>query len=124
MQQELTDKVISCATKVYSELGNGFPDSVYRKALEIEMDLAGLEFEDAGSIKIFHRNVFVGFHRIDFLVDQKLLLEIYTRSSLDTLELPRDLDVTTNEINTCLLINFGAVKLEYKTVFYNVFHRN
>ena len=43
--KEVTEKIIGCSMQVHRTLGNGFQEVIYQRALAIEMQLAGLNFE-------------------------------------------------------------------------------
>lgn len=85
--EELTGKIIGCAMKVYSVLGNGFQEIIYQRALAIEMTLAGLSFEAEKEMKIYYRGHQVGTRRSDFFVEEKIMVEIKAKSNLDDVNL-------------------------------------
>jgi GxxExxY protein len=51
--EELTRRIIGCAMKVHSTLGNGFQEVIYQRALAIEMGIEGLDFEREKEMEIF-----------------------------------------------------------------------
>jgi GxxExxY protein len=54
--EDLTKRIIGCAMKVHSLLGNGFQEVIYQRALEIEMQIAGLEFNREMEMPIYYRD--------------------------------------------------------------------
>ena len=62
--------------KVHSTLGNGFQEVIYQRALAIEMTMNGLEFSREHEMKITYRGVELGTRRVDFFVDEKVMVEI------------------------------------------------
>ena len=68
---ELTGKIIGCAMKVHSALGNGFQEVIYQRALEIEMKKAGLLFARELEMPVYYDNIQIGTRRVDFFVDDK-----------------------------------------------------
>ncbi len=74
--EDLTKKIIGCAIEVHKSLGNGFQEVIYQRALEIEMRLAGLEFNREMNMSIFYREFEIGTRRVDFFVENKIMVEI------------------------------------------------
>jgi len=115
---ELTHKIIGCAMQVHRALGNGFQEVIYQRSLAIEMRYAGLDFEREKEMKIYYRDQEVGTRRVDFFVEEKVMVEI---KAIEKLE-----DIHRNQaINYCeaygiadgLLINFGGKSLDFKRVY-------
>ncbi|CAK0781233.1 hypothetical protein CCP3SC15_80017 [Gammaproteobacteria bacterium] len=69
--EETTRKIIGCAMKVHSTLGNGFQEVIYQRALAVEMQYQGLSFEREKEMPIFYRDVQIGTRRVDFLLRVK-----------------------------------------------------
>jgi GxxExxY protein len=117
-QEELTHKIIGCAMKVHSNLGNGYQEFIYLKALAIEFETNGIAFESEKNLKIFYKEVEVGTRPVDFLVEKTIMLELKAVSQLEDLHL-------TQAMNYCkayrlpigLLINFGSKSLSFKRVY-------
>ena len=80
---ELTSKIIGCAMTVHKTLGNGFQEVIYQRALEIEMNLAGLSFNREFEMQIFYRETPIGTRRVDFLVEGVISVELKATSKLD-----------------------------------------
>ena len=55
LYEDLTKKIIGCAIEVHKNLGNGFQEVIYQRALEIEMGLADLEFSRELEMPVFYR---------------------------------------------------------------------
>ena len=66
---DVTDKIIGAAFEVYGELGYGFLESVYQKAMQVELQRSGLKAEIECPIKVKYRNVIVGEFRADLFVN-------------------------------------------------------
>ena len=73
---ELTGKIIGCAMTVHKTLGNGFQEVIYQRALEIEMLLAGIEFQREFEMPIIYRDEQIGTRRVDFLVEDVISVEL------------------------------------------------
>ncbi|HRJ04313.1 MAG TPA: GxxExxY protein [Ignavibacteria bacterium] len=118
--EELTGKIIGCATRVHSMLGNGFQEIIYQRALAIEMNLAGLKFEMEKEMKIYYRGHQVGTRRSDFFVEEKIMVEIKAKSNLDDVNLNQAMNYPeAYNMEIGLLINFGAKSLQFKRVHNN-----
>ena len=65
--EELTHKIIGCAMKVHSILGNGFKEVIYQRALAIEMKKQGLSYQREMEMSIFYEGIDIGTRRVDFL---------------------------------------------------------
>lgn len=73
---QITHKIIGCAMKVHSTLGNGFQEVIYQRALAIEMKLNGLVYQREMSMPIFYQNEQIGTRRVDFFVENSVMLEL------------------------------------------------
>jgi GxxExxY protein len=73
---ELTRRVIGCFHDVYNELGHGLPEAVYAAALEIVLREAGINVLREHGIRIDFRGHVIGTYRLDFLVEEVLILEL------------------------------------------------
>ena len=76
--EQLIPKVIGCMIAVHKELGPGFLDSVYHRALEIELDRRGIPYETEKEIPVFYQGRNVGMHRLDLFVAGALVVELKT----------------------------------------------
>lgn len=81
-EQELTDVIIGCVIRVHKELGPGFLESVYRRALLIELKKAGISTESEKEVVVYYDGQQVGKHRLDVVVEEKVVLELKVVESL------------------------------------------
>ena len=101
--------------KVHSTLGNGFQEVIYQKALVIEFRKANLNFERELSMQIFYEGEHIGTRRVDFLVENEVLVELKAKTVLDDHHLAQGLNyLVAYKLDKGLLINFGAKSLEVK----------
>ncbi|MFH1744901.1 MAG: GxxExxY protein [bacterium] len=118
--EDLTRKIIGCAMAVHSELGNGFQEVVYQRSLKIEMDLKGLNFSREHEMDIFYKGYKVGNRRVDFFVEDKIMVEIKAIIKLEDVHLAQAMNyLQAYKLEIGLLINFGAKSLEFKRVHNN-----
>src|SRR3984957_17241544 len=83
IHQELTAKIIGVFYDVYNELGHGFLESVYHKAMIVALQQAGLVVEAKIPILVFFREQPVGEFEADILVEGTILLELKAARELD-----------------------------------------
>jgi GxxExxY protein len=81
--RDLSGRVIEAAIRVHKALGPGFLESVYETALCIELQAQGIAFERQKTVKLYYRGREVGEHRLDVLVEEKLLVELKAVKALE-----------------------------------------
>ena len=116
--EDITKRIIGCAMKVHSFLGNGFQEVIYQRALEIEMNLEGLQFEREKEMPVMYKGYNIGTRRVDFFVEEKIMVELKALIQLEDVNLAQGknyLEAYNMEVG--LLINFGAKSLEFKRLF-------
>lgn len=112
---DCTSKIIGCAMRVHSSLGNGFQEVIYQRALEIEMGLAGLGFVREMEMAIFYRSEQIGTRRVDFFVEGEVMVELKALIDLEDVHLAQGINyLEAFNIKTGLLINFGGKSLQFK----------
>jgi len=122
--EELTRKIIGCAMEVHKTLGNGFQEVIYQRALEIEMKFTGLNFNREFEMPIYYRNQQIGTRRVDFFVENKIMVELKALIELEDVHLAQAMNyLEAYNIEIGLLINFGAKSLQFKRVHNNNFNQ-
>ncbi len=118
IQDPLTYKIIGCAMEVHKTLGNGFQEVIYQRCLAIELSRAGVSFLREVEQPIFYKEEPVGTRRADFVVEEKIIVEIKAVIKLEDVHLAQAKNyLSAYNFETGLLINFGAASMEYKRVF-------
>ena len=113
--QELTEKIIGCAMRVHSTLGPGFLESVYQNALAHELRKAGLKVECERQVTVRYDGVVVGDFSADMLIEEKVMVELKANQALAAAHEAQLVNYLTGTvIEVCLLLNFGAERLEFK----------
>ncbi len=111
----LTYKIIGCAMHVHAKLGNGFQEVIYQRALAIAMTKAGLGFQRELEVKIYFEGFDIGTRRVDFLVEDEVMVEMKAVLQMDDAHLAQGLNyLVAYKLQKGLLINFGARSLEVK----------
>jgi GxxExxY protein len=117
---DLTHKIIGCAMEVHKTLGNGFQEVIYQRCLVIEMKYAGIEFQREKEMKIHYRGYEVGKRRVDFFVENIIMVEIKAVIELQDVHLAQAMNyIEAYNTEIGLLINFGAKSLQFKRVHNN-----
>jgi GxxExxY protein len=102
---------------VHRELGPGFPEEYYQRALEHEFGEAKLQYEAQKPIRVSYKNIPVGLSYFDFLIQGELVLEIKSCSRLDDVHLAQVLRyLAAANLDVGLLVNFGESSLKFKNI--------
>lgn len=114
---ELSERVIAAAIRVPKELGPGFLEIMYEEALAIELAAAGVAFERQKLLPVFYREHLIGEHRLDLVVEGKLILELKAISQLEKIHfaIVRSY-LKASGLSDALLLNFAATKPVIKRV--------
>ena len=82
IEKDLSHAIVGCFFDVYNELGYGFVEMLYARALEITMQQRGLRVDREYPITVTFRGQRIGFHRIDMLVERRVIVEIKSTERL------------------------------------------
>jgi len=112
---EITQRIIAAAIRVHRALGPGFLETVYEEALAVEFALSGIQFVRQKPIALFYKDHQIGEHRLDFLVEDKIVVELKAISALDDIHfaIGRSYLKATN-LEDGLLLNFATTPLTIK----------
>ena len=117
--KDITEKIIGGAFEVHNFLGNGFQEVIYQRALAYEMRVADLQFHREIEQEIFYKELEepIGTRRADFVVEEKILVELKAVKELDDDHLAQILNyLKAYKLEVGLLINFGGKSLKFKRV--------
>ena len=115
--EELSKKIIGAAIEVHRELGPGFLENIYEEALKIELSEHNLNYDSQKEIKIKYLENEIGIHRLDLLVENKIIIElkaIKEFADIHFAQLRSYLKATG--LKTGLLFNFSRPTLEIKRI--------
>jgi len=115
IHEELTEKILKACFEVSNELGSGFLESVYEKALLIALAEKGLNAQSQIPLRVMYHGQIVGDFYPDIIVENVVLLELKAIKALAPEHMAQVLNylkATGNEVG--FLINFGNPKLEYR----------
>jgi len=113
--EQITKSVIGCAFEVTNELGAGFLESVYEKALLLALCQRGLSAVSQHPVKVIFRGEIVGDFFVDIFVEEKVIVELKAVKALAPEHQAQIINyLNATGIGVGLLINFGSPRLEYK----------
>jgi GxxExxY protein len=117
--EELTGRIIACAIEVHKALGPGFLESTYEAALSIELRHSGLQVESQKLLPVIYRGTLVGDHRLDLLVEGKIIAELKAISALEDIHFAIvRAYLKAAQLEHGLLLNFATMPLTVKRVIY------
>ncbi|HEY1581568.1 MAG TPA: GxxExxY protein [Chthoniobacterales bacterium] len=113
----VTREIIGAAIAVHTELGPGFLESVYEQALAVEFAIRGIAFVRQQPIPLFYRDHQIGEHRLDFLVEGKIVVELKAVEHLENVHfaIVRSY-LKAASLSDGLLLNFSSMPLTVKRV--------
>ena len=114
---ETTDTIIAAPIAVHRELGPGFLESIYEQALAVEFALRGIAFIRQKAVPLFYRDHQIGEHRLDFLVDDKIVVELKAVDALENVHfaIVRSYLKATG-LADGLILNFSTMPITVKRV--------
>jgi len=117
IHRELSNQVMRAVFEVHNALGPGFLEKVYEAALAHELGLQGIPFERQKTVSVYYKQQSVGTHRLDIVVDGKILLELKAAEALTDLFKQQTLSyLKSTGLRLGILINFGAQRVEYTRI--------
>jgi GxxExxY protein len=115
--EELSGRIIAAAIDVHKELGPGFLESVYQRAMEVALEHRGIPFERQKEITVCFESVDVGVHRLDLVVEEEIIVELKAVKALeDTHFAQLKSYLRATDLQVGLLLNFNAPTLVVKRV--------
>ena len=104
--------------QVHNTIGSGFQELIYQRCLAIEFAHQGLNFVREKEMEIYYRNEPVGLRRVDFLVEEKVMVELKAVSKLEDIHKAQAINyLEAYGLADGLLINFGGRSLEFNRVY-------
>lgn len=111
--KNITEKIIGCAIEVHSALGPGLLESVYEEAFAHELRLRKIKHERQKEITLKYKNKIVGLHRIDFLIEDEIILELKASDGINKIFIAQLLTyLKAMDRKVGLLINFNVERLK------------
>lgn len=108
--------------EVHKQIGNGFQEVIYQRALSIELSLAGIAHKREFIMPVYYRQQLIGRRRVDFLIEDILAVELKAVIQLEDVHLAQAINyLEAYNLEIGLLINFGSRSLQFKRVSNNKF---
>jgi len=121
---DFTRRIIGCAMKVHSTLGNGFQEVIYQRALEIEFAFNDVSFEREKELPIYYREINIGTRRVDFFIEDTIMVELKSILQLEDVHLAQAINyLEAYNMEIGLLINFGSQSLTFKRLYNKKFNQ-
>ncbi len=115
--EKLSEVIIGAAIKVHKELGPGFLESIYEEALKVELSETNISFECQKEIKIEYHGKKVGTHRLDLVIEKKIIVELKAVKELTDAHIAQLISyLKATDLKVGLLLNFAKPILEIKRV--------
>lgn len=114
---DLTQKVIGIAINIHKQLGAGFAEKIYQRVMYLELKRSGLKIEREYKITVYWNKNIIGYHIVDFLINQDLIVEIKATGETQDIhkyQLLSYLKAANKSLG--LLLNFGSGVLGIKRV--------
>ncbi len=113
---EVTDAIIRSFYEVYNELGTGFLESIYQKAMVVVLREAGLSVEIEYDLPVNFRGQIIGQFRADLLVERKVIIELKAARNIERVFEAQVINyLKASGLEVGLLLNFGP-KAEFKRI--------
>jgi GxxExxY protein len=113
--EQLTHTILGAAMEVHRTLGTGFLESIYRNALLHELHLRGLSFKSELEVQIPYKDLVVGKHRLDILVEDVVVVELKAVSQIIDIHIAQAISyLRATGADLALIINFGEESLSWK----------
>ena len=115
--EQITEQIIGSAFEVINELGHGFLEAVYQKALVHELRSRNLDVQEQVPFQIHYKETPVGKYISDIIVDKTVVVELKTVEKLAPAHIGQVLNyLRASDLTVGLLLNFGKPKLEFRRV--------
>ena len=119
LHRDVTEKIIGAAFEVHQQLGYGFLERVYQRAMQLELLRHGCRAEIEKRIQVTYKGAVVGDYDADLMVDDCVIVEIKVAAQYDRrdeAQLLNELKATGMKVG--LLLNFSRAKVEYKRLVF------
>jgi GxxExxY protein len=113
--EQLAHAIVKAARAVHSELGPGFIEHIYARALVTELKTQGLQVEREKIIKIWYGSTLVGKHRLDLVIADSIIVELKASRGIIKVHMAQmNSYLHATDYPLGLILNFGMPELEYE----------
>jgi GxxExxY protein len=115
--KELSYAVVGAAMEVHGQLGPGFLESVYHKAMAHELELRHIPFVSHSELPVSYKGLLIGQYEADIVVDDKIILELKAVHAISPAHIAQGHHyLAATGLRLAIVINFGAGSLETKRI--------
>jgi GxxExxY protein len=115
--EAMSGRILDAAVAVHRDLGPGFLESVYQKALEVALRHRQLPYQEQKEIHIFFEEVDVGIHRLDLVVGEEIVVELKAVKALEDIHFAQVKSyLKATGLHVGLLLNFNSPTLVVKRI--------
>lgn len=119
-QSDVTGRIIAAALSVHNNLGPGYREIIYQRALALELPLHDLEFSREVEVDIHYLSQKIGSIRVDFVIEG-VMVEIKAKADIEDVDIVQTLSyLKASAYEIGLLLNFGSKKLGIKRLINSV----
>ncbi|MBI3165803.1 MAG: GxxExxY protein [Anaerolineales bacterium] len=117
IEKELSYTIVKAAYEVFNTLGPGFDEEIYEESMIVVLKKYGYSPEQQKRVEVFFQGVMVGFHKLDLVVESRVILELKAVSEIAPVHKQQALAyLKATELELALVINFGAGRLQVARV--------
>jgi len=111
--EEIVHDVIGCCIAVHRELGPGLLETIYSRAVGIELEARRIPFEIEKAVPVHYRGQPLCYQRLDLLIDKRVVLEVKSVDVLHPIHLAQVLSyLRVTGVRVGLLVNFNVPVLK------------
>ena len=117
IHRKLSYQVMQAVFEVHNTLGPGYLEKVYEEALAVELELMNIPFERQKEITVIYKGRRVGQHRLDFVIDGKIVLELKSVSTLANVHKKQVLSyLKATDLRLGILVNFATLRVQSERI--------
>lgn len=114
---ELSYKIVGVLIEVHRQLGSNYQEAIYQRALAEEFKKQNIKFEEQVKVNITYKDKEIGYYKVDFLIEGKIILEIkkdkfFSRRNIEQVKAYLE----AMQLKLGILANFTSARLEYKRI--------
>ena len=119
IHSDITSGILNVAFEVHKIIGPGFVESVYLRAMLVELGLRSIEVDSEIELPVYYKSVKVGSRRADLLIKKKVIVELKAVTELNDNHLAQAINyLEAFNLDVGLLLNFGSKSLQYKRIIH------
>ena len=117
IHREPSYQIMKAVFEVHNTLGPGYLEKVYEEALAVELELLNIPFERQKEITVIYKGRHVDQHRLDFVIDGRIVLELKSVSTLANVHKKQVLSyVKATDLRLGILVNFATLRVQSERI--------